>query len=276
MKNIYFLLCFICLSCNENKDSIKVKGSDTEVNLAVSLAEAFYRQNPDIFVSVSGGGSGLGIASLLNGNADLANSSREITREELQLFKNKNLQLDSFIFAIDAVAFVTSDKIPIDSISIFNLSKILSGEQDNWQFLTNRNQPINIYGRQSNSGTFEYVKQKLNIRFSPFAKQMNGNAQILEALKADNSGVGYVGAGYVLGDNIRELKILKIYSGMKAAISPLDGEQIRLRKYFFQRPLYQYYIASEYQKVKPFLDFEKSNEGMKIIESSGYYPVTNE
>lgn len=145
MKNIYFLLCFICLSCNENKDSIKVKGSDTEVNLAVSLAEAFYRQNPDIFVSVSGGGSGLGIASLLNGNADLANSSREITREELQLFKNKNLQLDSFIFAIDAVAFVTSDKIPIDSISIFNLSKILSGEQDNWQFLTNRNQPINIY-----------------------------------------------------------------------------------------------------------------------------------
>lgn len=105
---------------------------------------------------------------------------------------------------------------------------------------------------------------------------MNGNAQILEALKADNSGVGYVGAGYVLGDNIRELKILKIYSGMKAAISPLDGEQIRLRKYFFQRPLYQYYIASEYQKVKPFLDFEKSNEGMKIIESSGYYPVTNE
>ena len=206
----------------------------------------------------------------------MANSTREITGEELQLFKNINIQLESFIFAVDAVAFVTSDNIPIDSISTSDLAKILSGEQDNWQFLANRNQPVNIYGRQSNSGTFEYVKEKLKIQFSPYAKQMNGNAQILEALKVDDSGIGYVGAGYVLGDNLKGLKILKIYSGKEAAISPLDAQQISLGKYEFQRPLYQYYIAHEYQKVKPFIDFEKSTEGQHIIKKSGYYVVAYE
>ena len=168
-------------SCSNADHSIKVKGSDTEVNLSVSLAEAFHKHNKNILVSVSGGGSGLGIAALLNGNADLANSSRQIKEGELQLFKNSNLQIDSFIFAVDAVAFVVGDNMPIDSVSIDELSKILSGSEKDWQFLTKTAMPINIYGRQSNSGTYEYVKQKLKIQFSPYAKQMNGNAQILEA-----------------------------------------------------------------------------------------------
>lgn len=276
MKFIYFLFGFLFVSCSDIDRAIKVKGSDTEVNLSVSLAEAFHAHHQNFLVSISGGGSGLGIASLLNGNADLANSSRHIKNEELMLFKKRNIQLDSFIFAQDAVAFVVSDKIPVDSISIFNLSKLLSGEQNDWQFLTDHKMPINIYGRQSNSGTYEYVKHRLNIHFSPYAKQMNGNAQILEALKADVSGIGYVGAGYIMGENIKGLKILKIYNGREAAVSPLDAQKIKMGKYFFQRPLYQYYKVNEYQKVETFLAFEKSPEGQQIIQSSGYYPVLNE
>ncbi len=271
--SILIICLFSHLSCSTGDNTIKVKGSDTEVNLAVLLAESFHQENDKLLVSISGGGSGLGIASLLNGNADIANSSRSINQEEMGLFNKKNIQVDSFIFAQDAIAFVVSNNLPIDSISIPNLSKILSGELKNWSFLTKEDIPINIYGRQSNSGTYEFVKDVLNIHFSTHANQMNGNAQILEAIKADNSGIGYVGAGYVMKGKTKELKVLKIYSDSHAAVSPLDAEKIASGEYFFQRPLFQYYMASDYNKVKPFLDFEKTEKGMEIIDASGYYPV---
>jgi phosphate transport system substrate-binding protein len=271
----YCFLCFSLLlfSCVKQLDTVKLKGSDTEVNLAVLLAESFHTTNNTLLISISGGGSGLGIASLLNGTADIANSSRSINAEELQLFKNKNIQLDSFIFAQDAIAFVVSQQLPIDSINTNDLAKLLSGEDQNWSRLTQKDLPVNIYGRQSNSGTHDFVKQSLNIHFSPYAKQMNGNAQILEAIKADASGIGYVGAGYIMKGTNTGIKILKIYAGNNAAVSPLDAAKIASGDYFFQRPLFQYYKTKDYQKVKPFLDFETTDTGHQIIQASGYYPV---
>jgi phosphate transport system substrate-binding protein len=133
--------------------------------------------------------------------------------------------------------------------------------------------PITIYGRQSNSGTHAYVKSILNIHFSPYAKQMNGNAQILEAIKADASGIGYVSAGYVLKGNAKGLKILNVYNDDLKAVSPLDANAIATGSYFFQRPLFQYYKKIDYNKIKPFLDFEKSAVGAEIIQQSGYYAV---
>ncbi|NBR13528.1 MAG: phosphate ABC transporter substrate-binding protein [Flavobacteriales bacterium] len=273
MKFLQFILVISLTACSSSNDTIKIKGSDTEVNLAVVLAEKFHKNNDELLVSVSGGGSGLGLASLLNGNADIANSSRSIKYSELDLFKHWNIEIDSFVFAQDAIAFVTSDKLPIDSISTENIAKILNGECQNWSLLTNRNMPITIYGRQSNSGTYDYVKNILNIHFSPYAKQMNGNAQIIEAIKVDESGFGYVSVGYVLKGNAEGLKILNVYHGNSKTISPLDAKAIASGKYFFQRPLFQYYKKRDYKKIKPFLDFEKSSIGAKIIQESGYYAV---
>jgi len=269
------LTIFIILlySCSFKVDTIKIKGSDTEVNLAVVLAEQFHVENSSVLVSVSGGGSGLGLASLLNGNADIANSSRSMKQSEFDLFTHRRIEIDSFVFAQDAIAFVVSKNLQIDSISTDNITKILSGKFQNWASVTNKNKPINIYGRQSNSGTYDFIKNILNTHFSPYAKQMNGNAQIIEAIKADDSGIGYVSAGYVLNGNADGLKILKIYSGKSKAISPLDAKAIASGQYFFQRPLFQYYRKSDEQKIKPFLDFEKSANGAKIIQKSGYYPV---
>lgn len=270
----FFLLLFITFyGCASDNDTIKIKGSDTEVNLSVLLAEQFHFENPGLLVSVSGGGSGLGIASLLNGNADIANSSRSIKYSELELFENREIEIDSFVFAQDAIAFVVSEKSSIDSIGIETISKILNGEIQNWSSLTDFNMPITIYGRQSNSGTYDYVKEILKINFSPHAMQMNGNAQIIEALKVDASGFGYVSAGYVLKGNSKGLKILPVYQEGSTAISPLDGEAISAGEYFFQRPLFQYFRIVDYQKIKPFLDFVKSKKGAEIIQQSGYYPV---
>lgn len=270
---VYAGIISMLFSCSFKSETIKIKGSDTEVNLAVQFAESYRIEHKKIIVSVSGGGSGLGIASLLNGNADIANSSRSIKKEELALFLKQGIELDSFVFAQDAIAFIVSKQMALDSIHIKDLAKIFSGEISNWNYFVGEEKPITIYGRQSNSGTHDFVKNTLKIHFSPNSKQMNGNAQILEAIKADNSGIGYVGAGYVLSSNMKGIKILKIYSDNSRAISPHDSAKIISGAYFFQRPLIQYYRKSDLIRLKPFLDFEKSKVGSQIINASGYYPV---
>lgn len=274
MKYYLPVWILILFSCSRENNTIKIKGSDTEVNLAVLLAENFHETNSEVFVSISGGGSGLGIASLLNGTADIANSSRSINGKEIELFKQQESSIDSFIFGQDAIAFVVSKELPVDSIHTEDLAKILSGEYTNWNSLVDKNIPINIYGRQSNSGTHEFIKSRLGIEFTPYAKQMNGNAQILEAIKSDNSGIGYVGAGYISEGSNTGLKVLTIYSKEnQKAVSPLDASMIASGNYFFQRPLIQYFKVSSVSKIKAFLDFEQSADGKKIIQSSGYYPV---
>ncbi len=273
------LLCIILCHCACSKDhtTIRIKGSDTEVNLSVQLAESFHGFLPNILVSVSGGGSGLGITALLNETADIANSSRSIKSSELAMFAAKGLSIDSFIFAQDAIAFVVSKDLHLDSLTLGELSNILSGQHETWSSLSGQALPINIYGRQSNSGTHEFIQKKLGIAFSPHAKEMNGNAQIMEAIRSDQSGIGYVGAGYVPKGSRSTLKVLKIRKDVNSpAISPLDGASIKQGIYCFQRPLFQYYKTDSYVKVKPLLDFEKSAKGKSIIQSSGYYPIAEQ
>lgn len=273
----YFFLLSL-LACNDKNQLLKIKGSDTEVNLSVLLAEAYHQQHDDRQLSISGGGSGLGIASLLNGLADIANSSRPINPYEQQLFQKKGIEIIPFVFAQDALAIIVHDDLPIDSLSIEEVKKIFSGEVTDWHFLTSDQLPISLYGRQSNSGTHSYLKNKLGIEFSLYAKEMNGNAQIIEAVKADKGGIGYVGAGYVVRNGKKQgsgYKILRIYETNRSAYSPLDYNAVIHKRYYFQRPLYQYVLKSSYYRAKPLLEFEKSIEGQKIIVANGYFPLTS-
>jgi len=274
-----FIIVLIFLSCSGNHPALKIKGSDTEVNLVVELAEAFHYANPNAYLSVSGGGSGLGIASLLNSQADIANSSRELNEEERDLFKKRGIAIDTFIFAEDAIAFIVSNNLPLDSLNLHDLSRILDGTYANWSAVCGKNMEINIYGRQSNSGTHEFLKKKLGISFTDKAKEMNGNAQIIEAIKADDSGIGYVGAGYVnLGRNGSKppVKVLKIARTKNSrAYSAIDSIAVLNHQYYFQRHLYQYILKKSAATAHLFIDFEKSPAGERIIRSAGYYPPKN-
>ncbi|RRJ90679.1 PstS family phosphate ABC transporter substrate-binding protein [Paenimyroides tangerinum] len=279
MKNSF---CFILMlgtiltSCSKKDNAIKMKGSDTEVNLAINLAEKFTELDDEFSISISGGGSGLGITSLLNGQADIANSSRPLSDDEIQQFKDKNIELKTVIFAEDATAFVVHKDLPLEEIDLETLGKILSGEITNWNEIIDLDLPINIYGRQSSSGTHSFVKKKLKIEFTQAAKEMTGNAQIIEGVKADKSGIGYVGAGYVAHDPNANTKIRIVNIKEKPdsiAYSPIDTETINKSLYFFQRPLYQFVLADSWHKVKPFIDFEESKLGKKMIEEHGYYII---
>src|SRR5690606_1774892 len=133
---------------------------------AINLAEKYTEINDDFSISISGGGSGLGITSLLNGQADIANSSRPLSDDEIQQFKDKNIELKTVIFAEDATAFVVHKDLPLEEIDLETLGKILSGEITNWNQVIDLDLPINIYGRQSSSGTHSFVKKKLKIEFT--------------------------------------------------------------------------------------------------------------
>ena len=273
---IIILLIFVLGSCSTRHQAIKVKGSDTEVNLAVTLAEHFYKANSDFSVSISGGGSGMGIASLLNGQADIANSSRPLNDEEITLFKSRGINLRTVIFAEDATAFIVNKNCPLDSIDVPTLAAILSGKITSWKQIAGKALKVNIYGRQSNSGTHSFVSHKLGIQFSADAKEMNGNAQIIEGVKLDESGIGYVGAGYLANGDQLPVKVLKIKDSIDApAISPLDKQAIKEKRYFFQRPLFQFIPATSWDRVAAFIAFEHSAAGQDIIRRSGYYIVNN-
>lgn len=276
MKYAVCLLAFFLVSCANNSKSIKVKGSDTEVNLAVTLAENFYKVNDEFSLAISGGGSGLGIASLLNGQTDIANSSRPLNADEDSLFKVRKIKVRTVIFAEDATAFIVQKKFPLDSIDVGTLTKVLNGEYKSWKPVTGRDMPVNIYGRQSNSGTHSFIRKRLKIEFSRDAKEMNGNAQILEGIKTDESGIGYVGVGYILHNGVNQpVKVLKITEKIgQAAISPLDKQAIMARQYYFQRPLYQFIPEASWKKVAAFIAYEQGTAGKKIIQSSGYYIIS--
>lgn len=253
-----------------------MKGSDTEVNLAVNLAETFSNQGKDFSIAISGGGSGLGVTALLNGQADIANSSRPLTEEEKELFEKKDINLKTVVFAEDATAFIVHKDNPLSEIDSETLGKILDGSISNWKELQAQDIPINIYGRQSSSGTYSFVRKKLKINFSPLAKEMTGNAQIIEGLKVDKSGIGYVGAGYIGKQQMisKSVKVLMIKGPTdEAAVSPLDPKAIRESLYYFQRPLYQFIPEDSWEKVRPFIEFEQSKAGKLLIEDSGYYVI---
>lgn len=271
------LVSFLALSsCNNSNQTIKIKGSDTEVNLAVNLAEQFDKIDNSYRISVSGGGSGLGITSLLNGTADIANSSRPLTADEQQMFKKKNIRLKTIVFAEDATAFIVHKDNPLEEIDVQTLREIMSGQIFGWRKILALDLPINIYGRQSSSGTHSFIKKKLGIEYSPKAKEMTGNAQIIEGIKMDKSGIGYVGAGYISKNPAQNkgIKVLKIKEKSSAlAISPLDQQAIKDKAYYFQRPLYQFIPLNQWDKTQAFIEFETMGKGREIIENSGYYLI---
>jgi phosphate transport system substrate-binding protein len=157
------------------------------------------------------------------------------------------------------------------------LGKLMSGELSSWEPITGTDMPVTIYGRQSNSGTHSFVKKKLGIEFSRDAKEMSGNAQILESVKLDRSAIGYVGAGYISaageGPAGGGIKILKIAGNGQAAVSPVDKSAIHSGLYYFQRPLFQFIPVKSWEKVQPFLQFEMSEAGKALIEKEGYYNI---
>lgn len=257
---------------------VQIKGSDTIVNLAQILAERYMQYRPKVAVAVTGGGSGAGIAALLNKQIDIADSSRDIKQSEVDQAKKKGVNPVPFVIGMDGVSFIVSESNAVKELTIEQLGKIYRGEITNWKEVGGKDQAITLYGRQSNSGTFAFVQEfVLKGDYSQKMMGMNGNAQIVEAVKADKGGIGYVGVAYVKDEKGQEVPGLNVLMAKKdansKAYSPLDTKAVEAGLYPVARELFQYTNGKPTGVVKDWLEFVLSEEGQKIVEAEGFFKV---
>jgi phosphate transport system substrate-binding protein len=260
---------------------IQVKGSDTEVNLVQRMAENFMKTHQGTSIAVTGGGSGVGIAAIINKTTDLANSSRPMKDGETAQAKANGVNPIGVVFAVDGLSVIIHAKNKINSLTMDQIGQIYRGELTNWKQVGGADFPITLYGRQPNSGTFVFFREAV-VRgdYSNKMNQMNGNAQILEAVKKDAGGVGYVGIGYVVDDygkidpGIRVLEVAK--DSRSKPYSALKLENIISGNYPLTRPLYQYFDGNQRAKVEAFIKYELGPEGMAMVKKEGFYPLTDQ
>lgn len=280
IKILFLLLVIVISGCGANKDNqqdlktLDIKGSDTLLQVVSSMAEAFNEKNLDAEVTVTGGGSGTGIASLLNGEIFLANSSRDVKEQEIKAAADKGKEFKKFIVARDGISIIANKNNPVKKLTIADIGRIFRGEIKNWKEIGGDDSAINLYGRQSTSGTYEYMKDEiLKGDYDPSMRNMEGNKAIIDAVIGDKTGIGYTGIAYAAMEkgNISILDIAGNYGEEYA--SPLKEENIVDGKYPLTRPLYQIMLGVPVKNslIYEFLKFEESEEGEKIIYDSGYY-----
>ncbi len=258
--------------------SIQIKGSDSEVNLVQKLAEEFMKKNPGVNIAVTGGGSGTGIAALINKTTDIANSSRELSPKEAEAAKKAGVEPFRVVFATDGISAIVHPDNPVSKLTLEQLGKIFKGEIKNWKEVGGPDVAISLYGRQSNSGTYVFFREfVVKGDYSPHKKMMNGNAQIVEGVQRDKAGIGYVAVGYVVNDKGEVkpgIKILSIAKDAQSeAYSPAIMENVMTGKYPISRPLNQYLSGKPTGKILDFIRFELSPEGQEIVRKQGFFPV---
>jgi phosphate transport system substrate-binding protein len=253
----------------DTKKSVTIKGSDTMVHLMSTLAEAFMKKNPEVQVSVTGGGSGTGIAALINGTTDVCASSRDMQQKEKDQAKEKNINAVEKTIAFDGIAIVVHPENPIKDISMEQLKKIYTGAYKNWKELGGPDQPITVLSRESNSGTYvffqEHVLGKEN--YAPTVKLMPASSSIVQSVSADKWSIGYVGLGYTQEGNIKIVPVKK--DDASPAILPTH-ETVLNKTYGIARPLFLYFNGEPANNNKIFLDYAMSPDGQKIVEETGY------
>jgi len=259
---------------------IQIKGSDSEVNLVQKLAEEFMAENSQVHIAVTGGGSGAGIAALIDGTIDIANSSRPMKKEEIELARANGIEPVAVRFAVDAIAVIVNENNPVGKLSVEEIGAIYRGEIQSWKELGGNEARINLYGRQSNSGTYVFFMESVvKGDYSPEMKNMGGNADIVEAVKNDVTGIGYVAIGYTKeGDSVRPgIKVLEVSKDKGGpGVTPLELANIIGGAYPITRPLYQFTAGQPQGAILDFILFELSEEGERIILEQGFYPLSVE
>lgn len=252
--------------------TITVKGSDTMVILGQRWAEVYMKKNKDVVIQVTGGGSGTGIAALINRTTDMANSSRPIKDKERQQIESAGAKLIEVPVALDGIAVYVNSANPINELDMETIKLIFTGKIKNWSELGWDNKVIKLYSRENNSGTYVYFKEHVlqNEDFDPLAQNMPGTASVLNAVKKDKYGIGYGGIGYLKG-----AKAISVAAkpGEKAYAPTMDNVVKGL--YPISRYLYIYLTEDQFNRpeIKAYISWILSKEGQSIVEKVGFYPL---
>lgn len=255
-----------------NAKRITVKGSDTMVILGQRWAEYYMQRNPGkATIQVTGGGSGTGIAALINGATDICEASRPMKETEKQQVKAKTgKEVKEIPVALDGVAIYVNEANPIQEITLAQAKGIYTGKIINWKELGGADATIITYGRENNSGTYMYVKEHVlqDQDFAAGVQTLPGTAAVVNAVAKDVRSIGYGGIAYAKG--IKALKVKK--DNAAPAVEPTMDNVVK-QTYPISRYLYFYTAGEPQGEIKAFIDWVLSDEGQKICQEVGYYPL---
>lgn len=279
-----FLVLLLLSGCSrpENRRSGRVvlenKGSDTLVNVAQAWAEAYRDVNPNIAIAVTGGGSGTGIAALINGTVDIANSSRAIKDSELEQARANGNEPVEFVVGYDALAVYVHQDNPLTSLTIAQLAEIYGegGSIDRWSDLgvtvpgCSSDEIIRV-SRQNNSGTYVYFREAVlgeNRDFKLGSRDMHGSKDVVDLVEKTPCAIGYSGLAYATP----HVKMLAIAADENSEPVAPSVETAVNGSYPIARPLFMYTLGEPEGAVKEYLDWVRSDEGQCIILEKGYAP----
>lgn len=250
---------------------IQVKGSDTIVNVSQYIVEEYMMGNRDARIAVTGGGSGVGISSLINGTADIGMASRNIKEKELKAASEKGTKIDEVVIGFDGITMIVNKANKLSNLTHEQLGKIFRGEITNWKELGGEDGEIVVLSRDSSSGTHEFFKEHIvrdenKMKTAEYGKNvlyMPSNEAIKQEVLSNKNAIGYIGMGYV--DN-------KIKSLLVDGVAP-TVENVGNKTYPIAREIYWYVKETDNKTVNNLVDYALSSQGQEIVKSEGFVPV---
>jgi len=255
------------------------KGSDTIVNLALAWAEAYHQVEPEVSISVTGGGSGTGIAALINGTLDLANASRQIKPEEREQAEANGIIPVEFVVARDAIAIIVNPNNPVEQLTIGQLSDIYSGKIVNWSQVGGEDRPIVKLSRETNSGTHVYFLETVlrggdpedKTLFSPDTLLLPSSEGITAEVRDNPNAIGYDGLGYVTPD----VKVIAVAADPSGPFVRPSSESVNNGQYPIARDLYMYTAGEPIGRVLDYMNWITGPEAQQIVSKLGFVPTSS-
>lgn len=260
-----------CGGSGTGRKSITIKGSDTMVLLGQRWAETYMKLHPDKRVQVTGGGSGTGIAALINGGTDICEASRPMKEKEKQLVRQRrHKDVAEIPVALDGIAVYVPESSPIQSLTIDQIKAIYTGAVTNWREVGGRDQRIVAYSRENNSGTYVFFKEHVlnNEDFGRDIQTLPGTAAVVNAVSKDAASVGYGGIAYAKGIRPIAIQATAASEGIIPSMATVDNGT-----YPLSRQLFFYTVGAPAGETKAFIDWVLQPEGQKICEAVGFYPL---
>jgi phosphate transport system substrate-binding protein len=260
---------------NQPAGFIQIKGSDTIVNAVQKVSEEFMKDYPYVFVAITGGGTGVGIASLISKTCDVASASREMKPKEIQLANQRGVFPKEFVVAYDGIAVIVNKDNPVHKLTIGDLHKIFTGKTTNWKEFGGKDLHIVTLSREVSSGTHMYFKEEViqlgqknsTEEFSAQTLLLTSSQAIVEEVVTNETAIGYLGMGYVS----ERIKALLLAKGEQ--FYPPDVENVIKKTYPLSRPLYFYTNGEPRGAAKLFIDFALSPKGQEQFRETGFVPV---
>ncbi|MBI2932813.1 MAG: phosphate ABC transporter substrate-binding protein [Planctomycetes bacterium] len=251
--------------------TITVKGSDTMVDLGARWSQVYMHHNPAVTVQITGGGSGTGIKALIDGQTDICQASRPMTDKEKDFARARwKKEVVETPVALDGLAVFVNEQNPINELSLAQLEGVYRGKINDWKELGGSPGPIIRYGRNTSSGTHIYFKEHVlkNKEFATDVQALAGTAAVINGISQDIHGIGYGGIGYAKG-----VKAVRVRESADAPAYDPSIENVISGKYPISRKLYFYTLGEPQGDIRSFIDWVLSDEGQKVCEQVGYYPL---